>query len=91
MTNWDLIPSKFRQRYPCSACSASNMLSRKTLFLCIGPSLLFVLAVAALTRSWLSEGEALAAILAAYVAGLPFGVHLARRHGRLVAPFKPLL
>ena len=91
MTNWDLIPSKFPQTYFCSACTAPNMLSRKTLLLCIGPSVLFVLAVAVMAHSWLTVGEALAAILAAYAAGLPLGVHLARRYGRLVAPLKPLL
>ncbi len=67
------------------------MLSRKTLLLTIAPSLVLLLAVAFFhlvppNSPWLAL-----TLLAAYVLGLPLGVWAARRYGKLVKAYRPLL
>ncbi|RNF83745.1 hypothetical protein EER27_10255 [Lysobacter psychrotolerans] len=67
------------------------MLSRKTILLSLAPSLSLLLAVGFTHQYWLTGWEAALAVVAAYVAGMPLGVWAARRYGRLVTPYRPLV
>ena len=91
ITSWDLVPSSFPDRHVCSSCGATNMLSRKTILLSLAPSLSLLLAVAFTPQYGLAGSEVVLAIVAAYVAGMPLGIWAARRYGRLVAPYRPLV
>jgi hypothetical protein len=91
VTNWNLVTSTYPDEYSCDSCGAVNMLSRKTILLSWTPSVFLMLALALARPLWLSDLPLLLAVSAAYVLGLPFGLFLARRFGRLVPPYKPLL
>ena len=68
------------------------MLSRKTLLLSFAPSLVLLTAVGLTLRAKQILGsELLFALVAAYIAGVPIGILLARRYGKLVPPHEPFL
>jgi hypothetical protein len=67
------------------------MLSRKTLLLTIAPSLVLVLAVAFSRLVPPDSPWLILALLVAYVLGLPLGIWAARRYGKLVKAYRPLL
>jgi hypothetical protein len=97
VTSWDLVPSSTPDKYRCALCKRENKLSRRTLFLAMAPSTLLMLAIAAthlLPTSYQLHLDGIwlvVVIVGAYVLGLPIGAWAARRWGKLVEPYGPLL
>jgi ABC-type proline/glycine betaine transport system permease subunit len=68
------------------------MFSRPTLLLTVLPSLAFMLTAVLWMKTHSVGGEkVLIAILVSYLCGMPLGVWLGRRHGKLTPPHKPLI
>ncbi|GAB2524277.1 hypothetical protein GCM10027188_29060 [Lysobacter humi (ex Lee et al. 2017)] len=88
---WDLVPSSFPEKHFCGGCGAANMLSRKTLLLCVLPCILLMLVAGLVCRAVGNYEAVLPAVFGGYALGAPVGVVLARRYGRLGPPLRPLL